>query len=638
MISDNLTAQDEVNSSLVRTMKNVSNKPPLIKTTLPLNKAIICSSTKSTVLLDDIFQPHAKLNTSQILDDLALSESDADSPVKPLCRTPTKKSGGITHKPHKLFVTPKKNTGFSLPTPISPLGNTMSPTINRTQFPEAKPLSATKFLSSNIITRGPSTQPSPISNIVSSTVNIDSSKNVLKGDPSVNMNKGAIINLQSVSNFKGSAIVKKRKKRLSLKPSKKPMQIIVGGKSSCSSDGNESAGDNHTSRINLSTQNIDNTATLLKPLELKCMPVLGPRSIQKDMHENKEDINESVNTGSKESVITSSKEFVISSSKESVISSNKNSVETGSIDFVNTGSKESVDTGSKKSVYTGSKESVETGSKESVETGSKDSVYTGSKESVDTGSKESVDTVSKKSVYAGSKESVNTCSKESVDTDSKESVDTGSKESVYTGSKEYVDTGSKESVDTGSKESVDTGSKESVDTGNEESVDTGSKEYVDTGSKESVDAGSKESVDTGSKESVDAGSKESVDTGSKESVDTGSEEYVDTGSKDSVETGSKESVDTDSKEYVDTGSKEYVIISRKESVYTGSKETVIATCKDTFNTTCNESVSATCKISGYTDSKDDSTVKLKKKKRSRLGFGLASASPVICVQSQSNLK
>ena len=170
-----------------------------------------------------------------ILDDLALSESDADSPMKP-CRTPIKR---IEQKPQKLFVTPQKSISFPLPIsplprPLSPLEDTMSPPKNK--FPEAKPISISH---------------KPFTNL--------KVQDLPKGSTSSNINKNAVIDFKSLSSFKGSAIVKKRKKRISLRPSKGPMEIIVGRKSSNSSEGNDSGNERTAnpipaSVVNLSTQ------------------------------------------------------------------------------------------------------------------------------------------------------------------------------------------------------------------------------------------------------------------------------------------------------------------------------------------------------------------------------------------------
>ncbi len=187
-----------------------------------------------------------------ILDDLALSESDADSPIKP-CRTPLKR---IEHKPLKLFVTPQKSISFPLPISplprlLSPLEDTMSPPKNK--FLEAKPISV-------------SHKPFPNLKV----------QDLPKGSTGSNDNKNAVIDFKSLSSFKGSAIVKKRKKRISLRPSKGPMEIIVGRRSSNSSEGHDSGNERTANPIPAPA--ISNPTQLHSPTTAKLgsMPILSP--------------------------------------------------------------------------------------------------------------------------------------------------------------------------------------------------------------------------------------------------------------------------------------------------------------------------------------------------------------------------
>ena len=76
--------------------------------------------------MHNITSPLLPASTS-ILDDLALSESDADSPIK-IIKTPIKKLGIANPLSQKmLFQTPEKKLCKVLPPPISPLENTKSP-------------------------------------------------------------------------------------------------------------------------------------------------------------------------------------------------------------------------------------------------------------------------------------------------------------------------------------------------------------------------------------------------------------------------------------------------------------------------------------------------------------------------------
>ena len=171
-----------------------------------------------------------QVNTSQILDDLALSESDADSPMKPMAtpvkygqlnHTPIKKSPGSNNafplQPQKLFTTPQKNLCPLLPMPISPIGNTLSPPAKsmKNNLPQAINLNKLRTLK----------------NITSSHV-----AQVVRSPEGHNKDnkKAPIISHQTLSDFRGSAVVKKSrgKKRISLQPAKAPMTIAVRRRSS----------------------------------------------------------------------------------------------------------------------------------------------------------------------------------------------------------------------------------------------------------------------------------------------------------------------------------------------------------------------------------------------------------------------